>query len=154
VLAGGGCGGDGDGGEPLSKADYEREVAEVGETLESTTTQLGGALAGGSLDSLDEAAGEIEELADAVDEAADELDDLNAPENAADAHDQLVEGLHGFADDIRQLAEDAEDGDLQALRDFGENLEGSEAVRQIEEATDELEAAGYRLGTEDEEDSG
>jgi hypothetical protein len=57
----------------------------------------------------------------------------------------MVEGIRGFADEIGEVADAARDGNLKDLRAFSENFGNSESVKQIQEATEELQAKGYTL---------
>ncbi len=143
AFAAGGCGGGG-GGDRLSKAEYQQEVKKVGDTLTSSVDGLTGAFSA-SPDSLDQVGTQIDELREAMNQAADDLDALEPLEDAQSAHDQLVEGIRGFADELGEVADAARDGDLAKLRGFSENFENSGSVKQIQAATEELQAKGYTL---------
>jgi hypothetical protein len=144
AAAAAGCGGDG-GGDQLTKEEYQQEVKKVGDTLSSSAGGLSSAFGQSDPESLDQVADEIEKLQQAMEDAADDLDNLTPPDDAQSAHDKLVEGIRGFADEIGGVADAARDGDLAALRDFGEGFEDSESVKQIQEATEELQSKGYTL---------
>jgi hypothetical protein len=147
VVAAGaaGCGGDGGGGDRLTKTEYQQEVTAVGDTLSQSAEGLSGAFSESDPESLDQVADQIEQLEDAMNGAADELDDLNPPADAEAAHDKMVEGIRGFADDVGKVADAARDGNLKDLQAFSENFGNSESVKQIQEATEELQAKGYTL---------
>jgi hypothetical protein len=136
VLAG--CGG----GDRLSKADYQREVHKVGETLGSSIRGLGDL---GNNPNLKEASKQIEELQDALRKAADDLDGLEPPADIGSAHDELVEGIHGFADELDELSDATADGDVQRIREFEAQFSQSDAVEKIRDASAELEQKGYKI---------
>jgi hypothetical protein len=132
-----GCGGD----DRLSKEEYQGEVQGVGKTLGDALGGIDTSSAGG----LDEVGGQVTGLQTALREAADDLDDLSPPADVEDAHEKLVDGIRGFADDLEQLAEAAESGDLTAIQTFQDVFTTSDSVRKIREAADELQDKGYAL---------
>lgn len=140
------CGGDGGGGEPLSKEEYQQEVNKVGDTLSQSADGLSGAFNQSDPESLDQVADEVEKLQDAMVKAAEDLDALNPPDDAQAAHDKLVEGIRGFADDVGKLADSARAGELAEIQSFAEDFTNSESAKKIQEATEELQAKGYTLG--------
>ena len=71
---------------------------QVGDTLEESVNSLGSALS--NPESLDQAADQFNELQEALRTAADDLDELNPPEDVESAHEDLVDGVRLFADDI------------------------------------------------------
>ena len=143
-IAAAGCGGDG-GGDRLTKEEYQQEVRTVGQTLTRSAEGLSGAFTQSDPESLDQVADEIEELQDAMNKAADDLDAMNPPADAESAHNDLVDGIRGFADEIGQVADAAREGNLQDLQSFSESFSNSEAVKKIEQATQELQSKGYTL---------
>jgi hypothetical protein len=131
-----GCGGD-----DADKDEYEREVREVGQTLESTFGSLGTSISGSG--NTEEAATKLEEGASSLDRASQELGDIDPPSEIEGPHDDLVEGLGELADQFRQGAEAAEGGDLDQLLQFASTLQSSEAVQKITKAGEEIESEGY-----------
>ena len=146
-LAAAGCGGDG-GGQRLTKEEYQQEVRQVGDTLTKSAEGLSGAFSQSDPESLDQVAGEVEELQNAMNQAADDLEAMNPPEDAESAHDDLVDGIRGFSDEIGQVADAAREGNLQELQSFSESFSDSESVKKIEQATQELQSKGYTLENE------
>ena len=143
-----GCGGDDGGGDRLSKTEYQQQVKTVGDTLSKSAEGLSGAFSESDPESLDQVADQIEQLQEAMNGAADDLDNMNPPADAEAAHNKLVEGIRGFADDIGGVADAARDGNLKELQAFSENFGNSESVKKIQEATEELQAKGYTLESE------
>jgi hypothetical protein len=133
------CGG---GPERMSKPDYQREVHQVGATLGASIRGLGGL---DSSPSLKDAADEIAELQDALRKAADGLDGLTPPAEIEGAHEELIDGIHGFADQLDELRVATAAGDVARIRRFETGFAKSEAVEQIRSASDELEKKGYKL---------
>ena len=146
-IAAAGCGGDG-GGDRLTKEEYQQEVRDVGQTLSQSAEGLSGAFSQSDPESLDQVADQIEELQAAMNQAAEELDDMNPPEDAESAHDDLVEGIRGFSDEVGEVADAAREGNLQDLQSFSQNFANSDSVQQIEQATEELRSKGYTIESE------
>jgi hypothetical protein len=139
VTAAAGCGG---GGEPLAKPDYQREVRQVGDTLGKAIRGLG--TAGANTD-LKAAAGEIEKLQGALRSAADDLDGLEPPREIEPAHEELVDGIRGFAGELDELRDASAAGDAARIRAFEAGFAKSEAVKKIRHASAELEKKGYKI---------
>jgi hypothetical protein len=135
-------------GDPLSRADYQDELDQATGAVEQAFTQLGESLQDVSADkgSLEDAAGEVGNIQDELDSAADELDDVSPPEDVAPAHDKLVDGMRGISDDLEDLKSALEEGDAAALQRIGATFEKLGSAKLLEQATNELEKAGYRLG--------
>ena len=132
VLAG--CGG---GEDRLTKEEYQAEVRRIGSTLGET---LGG---------LNTSAGALgPQVADVqanLRTTADDLDELAPPEEIESAHDKLVEGINGFADELDDLKAAVEAEDEDAIRRFEDTFTGSASVQKIREASEELQEKGYAL---------
>lgn len=136
------CGG---GGDRLTKQEYEQEVSEIGDRFEDTAQEIFTDPSLQNPTDLDESAATIREGADLFRDAADEFDDLNPPEDAEDAHDRLVEGIRGFADDLETAAQSFEDGNLNAMQEIGQKFtDGSlQSMETIQSAIEELQRLGY-----------
>ncbi len=78
--------------------------------------------------------------------AAEELDGVEPPEEIAEPHEELIEGLTGYAEDLGELRQAAEDGNGQAIQEFNRNVRENEFVQRIAEAAEEMIQRGYRLG--------
>ncbi len=138
-----GCGGE----DELSKEEYEETVASTLSEVEGSIGRLGSELRAipSGAGSLSEAGDEIDEVREELDEAADELEDVAPPEDAEEAHEQLVGGLRAFSDKLEDFQAAVESGDVDRVRDFVQDLEDLDAIEQIDEASEELEAKGYRI---------
>ena len=138
------CGG---GDDRLSRDEYQRELDRASQQLERAGASVGTALGnvgqeGGSLDAVAE---EVGNLQDEIESTADELDDVAPPEDVEDSHDKLVDGMRGFAGEFDEFQTALEEGDADGLEDLGRRFQDSAAVRKLEEASNELEEAGYRI---------
>ncbi len=122
-----GCGG---GDDRLSQGEYEDRVADVGTDLEESFDDLSGTFEQGEGASLDEAADQIGQIQESMRERADELDDLEPPEDVQEAHDKLVEGLNGFADDLDEFRQAVDEGDVQAIQQFATEFQQSDAAQE------------------------
>jgi hypothetical protein len=143
VALAAGCGGDGD---RLSKAEYEGRLNETGNEIERSFDDLGDAFQGGAdQTSLDDAAARIGQIQEQIRSEADELEEVEPPEDAEAEHEQFVEGLNGVADDLGEFRQAVEDGDVQAIQEFGQEFQESEAAKRLEEAGDSLQEKGYNL---------
>jgi hypothetical protein len=136
LVGGGGCGG----GDRLSKAEYEEKMQEVGASLERSFEAIGDNP--DSLDQLSEALGKSQ---DELREAADELEDVEPPENVEDAHDDVVDGLRGVADQFGELVEATEEGDPEEIEQFMKDFEDSDAAKKLQSATEEIKSKGYKI---------
>lgn len=139
------CGGGGvsgsAGGDRLTKDAYLTKVKAVGEKVNTTMKAL-------SDTSSDPKAGgkQFEELSTALKGAADELAALNPPQEVEAAHKKFAEGISMLADEIGTAGEGMMGGDMGAALTFMSSLASSDAMKKIQEASDELEQAGYSVG--------
>lgn len=148
ALLAAGCGGD----DGTSREDYEREVQQVGTTLEETFGELGSSISGSG--STEEAAKQLAEGAESLDKASSDLDDIDPPSDIADAHEDIVAGLAELADEFRSGSEAAEGGDLAKLLEFAQGLQNSEAVQKITAAGNTIEEKGYEFNATGEDSGG
>jgi multidrug resistance efflux pump len=145
-----GCGGDG--GGPLSKADYQTELERATTAVEQAFTKLSESLQNVSEEkgSLEDAADEVTNIQDELRSAADGLDDVEPPENVSEAHDTLIDGMRRLADDLDEMKTALEEGDAGKLQEISSGFENLESSKLLERATNDLEAAGYKLGSDSE----
>ena len=138
VLAG--CGGGS--GDRLTKAEYEQEVAVLGESISSSFQGISASTPPEELgEKLRGAQGALQEL-------ADRLGEISPPEEIEDAHGRLIEGLRSFSDDLVEVGGklEAAAGDSAAALAALAGLAGLESVRTLQEVAEELEEKGYDLG--------
>ena len=133
AFAVGGCGGE----TRLSKPEYEQKVrtvyAGVQQAFRATDVRKGLG---------EKVAAAQEELRD----AADKLDAVEPPSEVARHHDEIVDGLREYAEDLDELRDAIAAGDQDRVRAFNENVAGNLAVYQIAEAAEEMKFKGYDLG--------
>jgi hypothetical protein len=135
------CGGE----EEVSRGEYERELQETATEIETAFAGVGSELRSVSAGSasLDRAVARVEAVREELEQQANELGEIAPPDDADEAHDELVGGLEEFADELGAFAEAVEAGDVRRLQEFAARLDHLEAVRRIEAATRELESQGY-----------
>lgn len=130
-----GCGGD-DG----EKENYERQATAVAKTLDEAFTVLAEDPA--KADPADIAA-KLQVGADSLAKAAAGLAEIDPPSDIEDAHDRIVKGLEKLADQFGEAATAAEEGDTDAVIEFGEQIQSSPVLEDMSKASEEMEAAGY-----------
>jgi hypothetical protein len=143
IVALAGCGGS---DEPLSQADYEREMREVVADLEEQDE-----IAAPDDSASNEEQGEyVEQLQERVRDAADRFDEVKAPNEVAEAHADYVAGIRGLADDMEPVAEAARNGDQEALLRFQEEspYPSAETQMRITAARTGFRRAGYQISEE------
>jgi hypothetical protein len=133
ALVAAGCGGGG-GGTPLSKAEYEQQMQTIGQDLSAALDTSGAT-------SAEDAVPKVEEAQTTLREAADKMDEMTPPEDIADEHDQLVEGVRAFADDLDDVISALEDGDLSAIS----NMLSLDSIQQIQTASAAITGKGYDI---------
>ena len=140
------CGGGG-GGEALSKQEYQDRLnttrTELSTSFDALGTQLEGALTGSG--SLDDAASEVESIQEKLRAQADELDSLTPPDDAAEANDKLASGMQELAEDLDAFKSALESGKLGEIQAEANKIETFTSGKKLQQAGDELEAAGYKF---------
>ncbi|HEX7298418.1 MAG TPA: hypothetical protein VF257_05390 [Solirubrobacteraceae bacterium] len=139
ALALAGCGGKEKEKPRLSHAQYERELhAAYGSVREAfRQTRVG------SLSELDPKLGAAQAQ---LRHAAEELESGEPPRDVAHEHEELVEGLREYAEELDEVREAARDGNQQRVAEFNANVGKNEAVEQIAESLEEINHRGYDLG--------
>ena len=137
-----GCGGGGGGSS--SKADYQKQMQALGQELSSSFSNLGNTKPTDVKGSV----ALLNKLGDALDTAGDKLDEIDAPSDAADAHQKLVDGAHQAADEFRDMAKKLEGAKLADVPQLLSQLNPSSlpGFQKLQEAVKELQAKGYQLG--------
>jgi hypothetical protein len=140
ALAAAGCGGGG--GEPLSKADYEQQLTEIGTSLDQSSQALGDAF---QAQDISKAGDQIAAMQTDIRKLADQLDDITPPEDVADPHQDLIDGLRGMADDFDEFRDAVESKSVAKMTAFAQSFTSSESSQKINEAIAELKKKGYDL---------
>lgn len=148
------CGGEDGGsgsGDRLTKAEYEQEIAAIGETF---SEGLGGVT---EAQSPDEISDRLSQAKDELGAIADRLDGVSPPEEIEETHDKLVSGVRGLSEDLDEIGPKLEDAAQQAQEDadpaallalFGE-LASLDSIKQLQTVNEEFRAKGYDLGLSD-----
>jgi hypothetical protein len=138
------CGG-GNGGDALSKQEYQDQLdttrTELSTSFDALGTQLEGGLQGSG--SLDEAASEVESIQEKLRAQAEELEGLTPPDDAAEANDTLASGMQELADDLDAFKSALESGDFGKIQAEANKIEMFTSGKKLQQAGDDLEAAGY-----------
>jgi HPt (histidine-containing phosphotransfer) domain-containing protein len=139
--------GEGTGGDALSKQEYQDRLnttrTELSTSFEALGTQLEDALKGSG--SLDDAASEVESIQEKLRAQADELDGLTPPDDAAEANDKLASGMQELADDLDAFKSALASNDFGKIQAEANKIETFTSGKKLQQAGDELEAAGYKF---------
>jgi hypothetical protein len=133
----------------LTKAQYEQRVRSIGAKAGTTLTKVFSNPSLLAPKSLKEAADIVRSGAATIDDAGSQLQHLKPPPDAETDNDQLATAFHQLATELRQWADAAEKGDLQAVKTFDEQLRANELPGEllIQRSIEDLKAKGYQLGT-------
>jgi uncharacterized protein YukE len=131
-----GCGGSGG----VSKDDYVKSLNQAVATLQKSTASLGPAATSGG-----DAAKRLDDGSKAMDVAAENFSNITPPDDAKHAHDQMVDGLHKFADTMRDAADAARAKDQDKLLKVLTEIDSSAGAKELQAATEELTAKGYNV---------
>jgi len=125
----------------LTKPQYEQRVTalyeDVRTAFQGTTTNV---------PSLQALAPRVSVAQRELRKVSSELSKLKAPKEAEEPNDAIAEGLDAYADDLERLRHAAIAGDAKQVHAFEAGIGENEAVKQIEEAAEELKSKGYNLG--------
>jgi hypothetical protein len=138
LLAVAGCGDSG-----TDKEDYVKSINEVGRTLQQQLSSLGTDIS--SQSDPRGIASKLEDGAKTLDGAADDLDDIDPPDDATKAHEQIVAGVRQLADTFETGVKEARGGKLDALAKTFGGIGTSPGIRKIAAGTKALKDAGYKI---------
>jgi hypothetical protein len=134
------CGGDG--GNALSKQEYDQRMQQIDAQLEQEAGKFDSA---DSNQSLEDLAGLVGDFQARVRDAAGEMDDLEPPAAIADEHDRLVQQTRRFADQLDNLKEAVDEGDAAKIQQVGAEIQET-TRKQLVAAAKAIEAEGYDIG--------
>jgi len=134
LVAAAGCGSQ----QRLSKAEYEQAVRSAYAPVQAAflQTRVGPAALPTRIAAAQETLGK----------AADRLEEAKPPEDVEREHEEIIEGLRSYANDLDKLRGAAERGDSAAIEAFTAQIGQNEAIQQIAEAAEEMKFKGYDLG--------
>jgi hypothetical protein len=140
-LVAAGCG-SGGGGDRISKAQYEQHFRSdsqaISEGIKPLTTKPS---------SLKQLSDELKVGEKRLHEAADDLDSIKPPKDIEKDNDTIVKGLDKFADELESFRKAAEKQDVKLLQQTFAELQGSHALVNVRDATEDMKKKGYKLGT-------
>jgi len=149
LIALAGCGGDDDSttsDEASSSEEYATQVQEVllsfGSSFQALGTEISAAKDPDEFASLvDEAEGEIQT-------AIDDFSAITPPEEAQEAHDQILAALEDFSSKLTDVSDAAASGDKASLQSAASELQaaGLDFQQQLTEAGEKLTEAGVGVG--------
>ena len=132
------CGDD----DRLSAEDYRGQLSTLGDEQGRAIGDLNQALHSQSVDAI--LAG-LEAFAQSQDSLGDAVEDLNAPEDAEGANEQLANAAHQRADEIRAAVDELSGvtDSKEAIHLVQERLGNSEGTQALDDALSELKKLGY-----------
>jgi hypothetical protein len=130
-----GCGGE----DRLTKPEYEQKVRSEYAKVQAAFQATAGA-------PTKELAARIGEAQSRLRAAAEALEGVEPPEDVEREHEELVEGMREYAEDLDGLLEGVEKGDATAIETFNESIPRNEAIERMAEAAEEMKFKGYDLG--------
>jgi hypothetical protein len=141
VLAVSACG-SGGGGNRISKTQYEQRFRSDSQAISKgiqplTTTPR----------SLKELSDKLKVGEARLHEAADDLNSVKPPKDIEKDNQTIVKGLNKFADELDSFRKAAEKQDVQQLQKTFAELQGSHALVNVRDATEDMKKKGYKLGT-------
>ena len=135
-----GCGGD-------EGEDYESDVREVSQQLRDSDVgaELQNVRSGAEL------AATLRKAAGLLDDAAGDLGEIEPPDDAAAAHQKVIDGARETADTFREVARQARFGNAQDMLASLAQLTGSGGAVKLEQGLRELERKGYEVQAAEDE---
>ncbi len=88
----------------------------------------------------------LNDAADIFDEASASLDTIEPPEDVADPHQLMVEKTASGATEIREFADTIANANLQELTERLPEFQDIAEFGELEQAVDDIQAAGYDIG--------
>jgi hypothetical protein len=137
-------GGSGSGGA-VTKQEYGKQIAAAGATLQKTFADISDQTSGNT--SAKEVGARLEQGAKALDQTVAKFKAITPPAAVKPAHDKLVQGLTELAALFRKGGNAATKNDTASLTQALNGLTGSDGVKKITEAQQELKKAGVTLTT-------
>ena len=79
--------------------------------------------------------------------AANDLSTIKPPKDIEKDNETVAKGLNKFADELGAFRKAAEKQDVQQLQRTFAELQGSHALVNVRDATNDMKKKGYKLGT-------
>jgi hypothetical protein len=137
-LAIAGCGG---GGDRVSKAQYEQHFKADSQKISEGVQPLVK-----PPKSMQQLADELKVGVGKLHEASNDLSTIKAPKDIEKDNDTIVKGLNKFADELEAFRKAAEKQDVKLLQKSYTELQGSHALVDVQQATNDMKKKGYKLG--------
>ncbi len=143
VMAGCG-GGDGGNGGAVSKEDYEAAMQSLQADLAASANELQEAFSDPT--DIDAMSDGLSQTADLMSEASQNLDEIEPPEDVADAHQTMIDQSAAAADRLSEFADTVANASLADVQDTLAEFQDFDEFAALEEAVNDIEAAGYDIG--------
>ena len=125
--------------KPVTKAEYEQKVQQLGTDLVQAGSQIGQHL---DISTFNE---DIENLQSRLRDASKQLKGVKPPPNAQGPNEQLASGLHDLADELEPVKDARRKSLPEGARAFRTALL-SQPARQGRQAVRQLKRRGYDVG--------
>jgi soluble cytochrome b562 len=137
-----GCGGD----DGISPEEYSQEIQDVLEPLGTELQTLGSEVQ--QVRDADAFASAITDVQDTLEQGISDLEAIDPPEDAEDAHADMIAAFESFNESLDGVREAAEEGDVQALQNAASQLPQAALDFQsdLSDVTQRLEDAGVPVG--------
>jgi hypothetical protein len=128
-----GCGGGGS--QPLSKADYQKQMGVIGTKLTTALNSLGTATTAST------AATSLKKLRSDLADAADEMEAITPPPKVEAEHQQLADGVREFGEQLDPIITKLEGGRMEALS----GVTSLSSLLKIQKASLAINKKGYDI---------
>ncbi len=134
-LLAGGCGGSSSGSQPLSKPEYVKQMATIGQSLSGSINSLGTpASAPAAVTGLTKVQSDLRD-------AQKKLQTITPPDDVKTQHESLTKAVGDFADELDPIIAKLKKGDMTALA----SITTLKAIGEIQTAADAIVKAGYKI---------
>jgi hypothetical protein len=123
---------------PVTKAQYQQELARIGAEAGAAGSELGRSIDIATFN------GNVDKFADTLNDLAGELDGLKPPPNVRAANSLLADSFRGFADEMEPVKDARRESIVKAREALGK-VGKSQAVVDARRAIKQLEEKGYNV---------
>jgi outer membrane murein-binding lipoprotein Lpp len=131
-----GCGGS----DRLSKPEYEQKMNQAGRNLSAVFGTIDQRRA-----NLSQLAVRVARARATLDRITGRLDAIKPPKDAADAHQELVDGLRATSAQLAELGQAARAGDAKGVEAARAKLNSADTAQKIVDAIQRLQQAGFAI---------
>jgi hypothetical protein len=128
------------GSSGTSRNEYVKQLNKAEAALQKNLSGIGGAISDPK-----QAPAQLDAGGKAMEDAAADFEAITPPDDAKHAHGQFIDGLHKLADTFHGAAKQAKAKNLSGLQQTLTGLLSSPGISEIQDAQNELKAAGYKI---------